>query len=109
MRAIQGLNSGTATLCIIDEMLSGTNSTERLQASEAIIRYLATQNTLSIVATHDLELAERLKGICDFYHFSGSVDENGLKFDYLLKSGIATSRNAIALLKYLGYPEEITR
>jgi DNA mismatch repair ATPase MutS len=108
LRAIQGLNSEISTLCIIDEMLSGTNSTERLQASEAIIRYLATQNTLAIIATHDLELAERLKGICDFYHFSGSVDENGLKFDYLLKPGIATSRNAIALLKYLGYPGEIT-
>jgi DNA mismatch repair ATPase MutS len=87
--------------------LSGTNSTERLQASESIIRYLYGRNTLAVIATHDLELAGRLNGICDFYHFSGSVDENGLKFDYLLKPGIATSRNAIALLKYLGYPKEI--
>jgi hypothetical protein len=108
LRAIREINKGVATLCIIDEPLSGTNSTERLQASESIIRYLAAQNTLAIVATHDLELAERLKGVCDFYHFSGTVDENGLKFDYLLKPGIASSRNAIALLKYLGYPKEIT-
>jgi DNA mismatch repair ATPase MutS len=54
-----------------------------------------------------MELAERLGGTCDLYHFTSTVDENGLKFDYLLKSGIATTRNAIALLKYLGYPTEI--
>ena len=108
LKAIQSLNTGIPTLCIIDELLSGTNSVERLQASEAIIQYLARQNTLTIIATHDLELAERLNGRCDFYHFTGSVDENGLKFDYLLKPGIATTPNAIALLKYLGYPKEIT-
>jgi len=50
------------------------------------------QNTLAIIATHDLELAERLNGQCDFYHFTGNVDKNGLKFDYLLKPGIATTR-----------------
>ena len=95
-------------MCIIDELLSGTNSVERLQASEAIIQYLAKQNTLAIIATHDLELAQRLNGLCQFYHFTSDVDENGLKFDYLLKPGITTTRNAIALLKYLGYPKEIT-
>jgi DNA mismatch repair ATPase MutS len=108
LKAIQSFNPGVPTLCIIDELLSGTNSVERLQASEAIIQYLTMQNTLAIIATHDLELAERLNGQCDFYHFTGNVDKNGLKFDYLLKPGIATTRNAIALLKYLGYPKEIT-
>jgi ABC-type multidrug transport system fused ATPase/permease subunit len=108
LKTIQSFGEGIPTLCIIDELLSGTNSIERLQASEAIIRYLATKNTLAIIATHDLELAERLNGVCEFYHFTGNVDENGLKFDYLLKPGIATTRNAIALLRYLGYPREIT-
>ncbi len=107
LRTIRSLDGKASTLCIIDELLSGTNSTERLQASESIIRYLYGRNTLAVIATHDLELAGRLNGVCDFYHFSGSVDENGLKFDYLLKPGIATSRNAMALLKYLGYPKEI--
>ncbi len=107
LKTIQSFDKDTPTLCIIDELLSGTNSIERLHASEAIIQYLAKQNTLAIIATHDLELAQRLNGACDFYHFTSNVDENGLKFDYLLKPGIATTRNAIALLKYLGYPREI--
>jgi ABC-type multidrug transport system fused ATPase/permease subunit len=107
LRIIQSFDHKLPTLCIIDELLSGTNSFERLRASESIIRYLAGQNDLAIIATHDLELAERLKGLCDFYHFTDNVNENGLIFDYQLKSGIATTRNAIALLKYLGYPKEI--
>ncbi len=109
LKAIRSLGEGVPTLCIVDELLSGTNSTERLRASEAIVRYLGTQNVVAIVATHDLELTERLNGRCDFYHFSGSVDENGLRFDYVLKPGVATTGNAIALLEYLGYPPEITQ
>jgi len=107
LRTIQSLNKKIPTLCIIDELLSGTNSIERLHASEAIIRYLAVQNTLAIIATHDQELAIRLNDTCEFYHFTDNVDETGLKFDYLLKPGVATTRNAVALLKYLGYPKEI--
>jgi DNA mismatch repair ATPase MutS len=109
LNAIRNIDKKTATLCLIDELLSGTNSTERLHASEAIIRYLCKQNTLAIIATHDLELADRLNGSCDFYHFTDNVDETGLKFDYLLKPGIAKTKNAVALLKYMGYPKEITR
>jgi DNA mismatch repair ATPase MutS len=109
LRTIKSFGEGVPTLCIIDELLSGTNSNERLLASEAIVRYMAMQNTLAIIATHDIELTERLNGTCDFYYFTGSVDENGLKFDYLIKPGIAKTGNAIALLEYLGYPEEITQ
>jgi DNA mismatch repair ATPase MutS len=109
LKAIRSFSDKIPTLCLIDELLSGTNSTERLHASEAIIRYLCKQNTLAIIATHDLELADRLNGSCDFYHFTDNVDETGLKFDYLLKPGIAKTRNAIALLKYMGYPNEITQ
>jgi DNA mismatch repair ATPase MutS len=107
LKALRSIDNRIPTLCIIDEKLSATNSTERLQASEAIVRYLVKQNTLAVIATHDIELVERLNGLCDLYHFSDKVDDSGLKFDYRLKPGIATTRNAIALLKYLGYPQEI--
>jgi hypothetical protein len=108
LQTLRSFSPAIPTLCLIDELLAGTNSTERLQASESIIRYLAGQNAFVIIATHDLELAERLNGTCDFYHFSDNVDATGLNFDYQLKPGIATTQNAIALLRYLGYPREIT-
>ena len=109
LKAIKSLDNRIPSLCIIDELLSGTNSSERLRASDAIIHYLLRQNALVICATHDLELIDRLNGLCDLYHFTGTADETGLKFDYLLKPGPATTQNAIELLEYLGYPEEIVK
>jgi len=109
LRAIRSLDFDTPTLCIIDELLSGTNSAERLQASDAILHYLLKQNTLVICATHDLELIDRLDGLCDLYHFTGTADDTGLSFDHRLKPGIATARNAIDLLEYLGYPDDIIK
>ena len=38
------------------------------------------------------------------YHFSETVTNDSLTFDYMLKEGKATSRNAILLLKLFGYP-----
>jgi len=107
LRTIRSLEGKTPTLCIIDELLSGTNSAERLQASDAILRHLIKQNTLVICATHDLELIDRLEGMCDLYHFTGTADDTGLTFDHLLKPGMATTQNAIDLLEYLGYPDDI--
>ena len=72
-----------------------TSETDITQLEENLDRYRQTITT-------------RLRGVYEFSHFSSSVDANGLKFDYQLQPGIATSRNAIALLEFLGYPKEIT-
>jgi hypothetical protein len=96
-------------LCLVDELLAGTNYGERLAASLAILNYLKGKNALTVVATHDLDLADRLQGTYLCYHFSDSIDKNNLQFDYTLKPGIAATSNAIKLLEYLGYPGEIVR
>lgn len=45
---------------------------------------------------------------CANLHFSEQVtDEEGISFDYKVKQGPAQTRNAIALLSVLDYPEEI--
>ena len=41
------------------------------------------------------------------YYFTEDVDDAGLKFDYLIRKGVSPTRNAIKLLKYIGYPDEI--
>ena len=41
------------------------------------------------------------------YHFKESIEGNDINVDYILRPGPATSRNAIAILKYLGYPKMI--
>jgi len=104
---IRSSEGATPTLCIIDEVLCGTNSRERLAASEEILQYLAKGNAIVVTATHDVELVDRLAQSYTSYHFSDYVDDNGLHFDYLLRPGKATTTNAIRLLEYLSYPGEI--
>lgn len=98
---------GNAHLFLIDEILSGTNSVERTIAASEILRYLAARGALTVAATHDLSIAEALDGVYDNYHFDDEVSESGLAFDYRIKPGIVTKRNALKLLAFLGYPKEI--
>lgn len=94
--------------CFIDEILKGTNTVERIAASSSIVAWLSQTNSLSMVATHDIELTEMLKTTCENWHFSEQIDEDeGISFDYRVKKGAAKTRNAIALLSVLGYPDTI--
>ncbi|MFW8617805.1 MutS-related protein [Enterococcus innesii] len=96
--------------CFVDEILKGTNTVERIASSASIIHWLRAYPSLAFVATHDIELTEILKNDCRNIHFSEQVTEDdGISFDYKVKSGPALSRNAIALLKVMGYPEMIVQ
>ena len=94
-------------LCIIDEVLRGTNTIERIAASSRILKELAQPHVLPFAATHDIELSYILNGIYKNYHFEEEVLENEVVFNYLLKSGRATTRNAIRLLEMLGYDKTL--
>lgn len=65
------------------------------------------RNSLVVAATHDLELTTMVNDRFHNYHFQEDIRENDIEFDYILRKGPATSRNAIAILRYLGYPKEI--
>ncbi|MGL5822566.1 MAG: MutS-related protein [Sarcina sp.] len=108
LRIINSLDGEFKVFCAIDEIFRGTNPVERIAASEEILKYIQKRNTVSIVATHDKELTDLLEATHSFYHFSERVSESeGLSFDYKLKEGKLKTRNAIKLLKYIGYPKEI--
>lgn len=109
LRILDAVDSETVTLVIFDELYRGTNSEERIFAAQRVLEYLVCRNSLVLVATHDLELTSLLGDQYTSFHFSERVSDLGLEFDYKLKKGPATTRNAIALLRYLGYPEEITK
>jgi DNA mismatch repair ATPase MutS len=94
-------------LCIVDEIFRGTNPVERVNAAAEILNYISRHNTLTLVATHDLELTEILADKYSCYYFTEDINTEGLNFDYKIKEGVCKNRNAIKLLKYLEYPEEI--
>ena len=96
-------------LCIIDEVLRGTNTIERIAASSRILSALNQNWMLPFAATHDIELSYILDAQYRNLHFEEEVCEHEVLFNYLLKEGRAVSRNAIKLLSMLEYDSEIVR
>ena len=59
------------------------------------------------MSTHDKELATLLRERYELYHFSETVTDNQLTFDYKLKKGIAQEGNAIKILRLYGYSDSV--
>ncbi|CAN5797103.1 MutS family DNA mismatch repair protein [soil metagenome] len=118
---------GDATLLyLLDEILHGTNTAERRIAARRVIHHLVRSGAIGAVTTHDLELADEplLAPSAQLVHFQevfgddegadgkrGTADEEGgresrLNFDYRLRQGLATSTNALKLMRIIGLPGE---
>ena len=104
------INQQGSQLCLylLDEILQGTNSAERHIAVSRIISHLIEQESIGMVSTHDLELAQSptLTSACRTVHFRESItghDGNEqMTFDYVLRPGLAATTNALKLLKFVG-------
>jgi hypothetical protein len=90
-------------LALVDEILSGTNSTDRIKASVAILRYLAKTGSIVVSSTHDLEIAEAISDLYQGLYFAEILDEKGLEFDYKIHEGIVDRSNAFRILEHLGF------
>lgn len=106
-RILDILDPTQPVLCILDEIFRGTNTAERISAAKESLNYMIERNCCVIAATHDLELTNLVSERYNNYHFRETIEENDIKFDYILREGPCTTRNAIAILKHLGYPVEI--
>ncbi|MFQ9924867.1 MAG: MutS-related protein [Beduini sp.] len=95
----------TYCFCLVDEILRGTNTYERLLSSSAVCHYLSQRESLSIIATHDIELTAQPN--FKQYHFEETIKEDSIYFDYLLKPGPSHTMNAIKLLKIYGFNQNI--
>lgn len=105
-RMVESINCNFYSLILIDEIFKGTNPTERIAASIEILNLLASEKTLTFVATHDLQILPLLKGY-DYYYFTENITDQGMDFDYKMYKGIAPTRNAIKILNYLKYPSSL--
>ena len=86
---------------IIDEILKGTNSTDKAIGSRKFVEKLVASNSTGIIATHDLSLciaAEELPEVKNYF-FDARIENNELFFDYTFKPGICQNMNASFLLK----------
>lgn len=105
-RIMDFAQGGAPLLCVIDEVLRGTNTIERIAASSGILRSLARPSVYCLAATHDLELTAVLKNYYENYHFEETVEGEDVCFGYKLRKGPSTSRNALVLLEKAGYGKE---
>ena len=95
-------------LYLLDEILHGTNSAERQVAVREVLSHLLRRRAIGAISTHDLELGNtaRLEGAVVPVHFRETVHPQGheppMSFDYQLRDGIATSTNALKLVRLVG-------
>jgi predicted membrane protein len=86
---------------ILDEILKGTNSTDKAIGSRKFVEKLVSGNATGIIATHDLSLCEISEELDDVknYYFDAKIVKDELYFDYKFKKGICQNMNASFLLK----------
>ena len=105
LKIVIGLARGGPCLFLLDEVLHGTNTRERLIGARAILRELLSKGALGAVSTHDLalgdleaELPDQVKNV----HFEEQVAGEVMTFDYLLRGGVVQSSNALRLMRIVG-------
>jgi DNA mismatch repair ATPase MutS len=88
--------------------MRGTNSAERQEATRRIVLRLSAQGSFGAIATHDLALAEdpSLASIATLAHFQETIEDGAdgaqMRFDYRMREGVATSTNALRLVRLMG-------
>lgn len=102
---VQEMESGKPMLILLDEVLKGTNTTDKKLGSVGLIRKCVKYPVRCFIATHDLSLGELEKeqaGDVVNYCFESYINEMELTFDYTIRKGIAINMNASFLMKKMG-------
>lgn len=105
--------SDLTSLFLLDEILQGTNSRERMIAVAQVLRHVVGCQAIGAISTHDLELADdpELAAMSSIVHFretivpgsDGAADE--MTFDYQMRQGVSPTTNALKLLEIVGLGE----
>ena len=102
---VQEMEGGKPMLILLDEVLKGTNTTDKKLGSVGLIRKSLKYPIRCLIATHDLSLGELEKeyeGQVLNYCFESYIHDMELSFDYTIRKGIATNMNASFLMKKMG-------
>lgn len=92
-------------LFLLDELLQGTNSHDRLIGAEGVVCSLVDSGAIGLVSTHDLALtniATLAEGRLHNVHFQDEIVDGKMKFDFLLREGVVPKSNGIELMRLIG-------
>jgi hypothetical protein len=101
---LQRLEQGEAIFFLLDEILKGTNTQDRISGSEALVAQLLPSQGLGMISTHDIELAAlgEKEARVQNYSFHSEILDQEILFDYRLKEGACPSFNAHKLMELMG-------
>jgi hypothetical protein len=92
-------------LFLLDELLQGTNSKDRLIGAEGVVRALLASGAIGLISTHDLALTNiggqqdnRLQNV----HLQDEIHDGKMTFDFKLHQGVVTKSNGIELMRLIG-------
>jgi hypothetical protein len=105
LKWILALSRTNNILFLLDEMLGGTNSADRLFGARAVIEQLAASGAVGLVTTHDLALTEVVKaldGRALNVHFEEHYENGEMRFDYRMRPGVLTRTNGVNVMAALG-------
>ena len=102
---MEELRTGKPMVILLDEILKGTNSTDKQAGSRELIKQLKDLQALVVLATHDIALGDlegqnptQIANAC----FEGKIENDQLTFDYTLHRGVAQKANATFLMRKMG-------
>ena len=106
LKVAEDLSAGPVPVFfLMDELLSGTNSHDRLEGTKLVVQSLVERGAIGIVSTHDLALAEipaTMNGRAVNCHFEDRLEDGKLIFNYKLKPGVVKTSNALELMRSIG-------
>ena len=92
-------------LFLLDEIFHGTNSHDRRQGAEAVVKGLIHLGAIGFVTTHDLALTQIVQELAPKatnVHFEDRMVDGKITFDYTMLPGVVEHSNAIALMRAVG-------
>jgi DNA mismatch repair ATPase MutS len=92
-------------LFLLDELLQGTNSKDRLIGAEAVVSELINSGAIGLVSTHDLALTDMQRsgeGHLQNMHLQDEIEDGKMKFDFKLREGVVTKSNGVELMRLIG-------
>ena len=100
---IASLDLNVPSLIILDEILKGTNSLDKLNGSRLFLEYISERNVTGVIATHDLELSKlEDENPQRFHNYSFEIElGTDVTYTYKIGRGVARNQNATFLLKQI--------
>ena len=101
---LQRLEQKEPIFFLLDEILKGTNTQDRISGSEALVAQLLPSSGLGLISTHDIELAAlgEKEARVQNYSFHSEIQDQEILFDYRLREGACPSFNAHKLMELMG-------